>query len=56
MGECALCESCSYPEPCRKPNMKMESLSAFGINVGELCKEAGIVYSFRVDMNALDKI
>lgn len=49
-GGCVFCESCSYPEPCIKPEIKMEALSAFGIDVGELCKTAGLDYSFRDDI------
>ena len=45
-GGCVFCEQCSYPEPCAKPDVKMESLSAFGINVGKLCETAGLPYSF----------
>jgi len=45
-GGCVFCELCSYPEPCAKPDVKMESLSAFGIDVGELCEAAGLPYSF----------
>lgn len=48
-GGCVLCKSCSYPEPCRKPDLKMESLSAFGIDVFALCQKAGLEYSFRED-------
>jgi len=46
-GGCGLCESCTYPdEPCRVPDKRRGSLSAFGINVGELCEKAGMEYSF----------
>ena len=45
-GGCVFCELCVYPEPCVKPDVKMESLSAFGIDVGELCAGAGLPYSF----------
>jgi len=48
-GGCIFCEQCSYPEPCIKPDVKMESLSAFGIDVGKLCKSAGLPYSFTPD-------
>lgn len=49
-GGCVFCETCSYPKPCRKPKLKMESLSAFGVDVGALCEKAGLNYSFREDM------
>ena len=45
-GGCIFCDQCSYPEPCVKPDVKMESLSAFGIDVGKLCETAGLPYSF----------
>ena len=45
-GGCVFCEQCSYPEPCVKPDVKMESLSAFGIDVGKLCAAAGLPYAF----------
>ena len=49
-GGCIFCEQCSYPEPCIKPDVKMESLSAFGIDVGGLCAMAGLPYSFSDDI------
>jgi len=49
-GGCVFCEQCSYPEPCVKPDVKMESLSAFGIDVGKLCETAGLPYSFSPDV------
>jgi len=45
-GGCVFCEQCCYPEPCIRPDVKMESLSAFGIDVGHLCEAAGLKYSF----------
>jgi len=48
-GGCVFCEQCSYPEPCTKPDVKMESLSAFGIDVGKLCETAGLQYSFTIE-------
>lgn len=48
-GGCIFCESCAYPNPCIHPELKMESLSAYGINVGELCQQAGLPFSFRED-------
>lgn len=49
-GGCAFCDECSFPEPCVKPDVKMESLSAFGIDVGKLCESAGLPYSFSPDI------
>lgn len=48
-GGCIFCDTCQYPEPCIHPDVKMESLSAHGIDVGELSKMAGLPYSFRED-------
>ena len=48
-GGCIFCESCAYPEPCVKPDVRMNSLSAHGIDVGKLCEIAGLEYSFRPD-------
>lgn len=48
-GGCVFCETCAYPEPCVKPDMMMQSLSAFGVNVGNLCASAGLDFDFRDD-------
>ena len=48
-GGCVFCETCAYPAPCLKPNTRMNSLSAFGIDVGKLNETAGFEYSFRPD-------
>jgi len=49
-GGCPVCKSCTFPnEPCRDPERRMHSLSAYGINVGNLCKTAELEYSFRND-------
>lgn len=48
-GGCIFCDTCHYPEPCIHPDVKMESLSAFGIDVGALCAAANLPYSFRAD-------
>ncbi len=46
-GGCIVCESCTFPkEPCKEPDRRMHSLSAYGINVGDLCRQAGLGYSF----------
>jgi predicted metal-binding protein len=49
-GGCIFCEVCSYPAPCVKPDVKMESLSAFGVDVGALCARAGLPFAFRDDV------
>ena len=48
-GGCIFCKTCAYPEPCVKPDTRMNSLSAHGIDVGKLCETAGLEYSFRPD-------
>jgi len=46
-GGCNLCETCTYPgEPCRYPQKQRGSLSAFGIDVSELCSKGGLAFSF----------
>ena len=49
-GGCIFCDTCTFPKPCIKPNLRMNSLSAYGIDVGKLCGMAGFEYSFRPDM------
>ena len=47
-GGCMVCKSCTFPKrPCREPDRRMHSLSAYGINVTKLCERAGLEYSFR---------
>ena len=48
-GGCIFCEKCTYPNPCIKPQLKMNSLSAYGIDVTKLCHNEGIEFSFRPD-------
>ena len=48
-GGCVLCDDCAYPAPCAKPDARMNSLSAFGIDVAKLCDMAGLEFSFRPD-------
>jgi len=48
-GGCVFCDSCAYPDPCIKPALRMNSLSAYGIDVTKLCETAGLEYSFRPD-------
>jgi len=45
-GGCGVCESCAKKinEPCRFPEKAMPSLEAYGINVSELAKAAGMNY------------
>lgn len=48
-GGCIFCDSCAYPEPCIHPDLKMNSLSAFGIDVSKLCSDNNLEFSFRPD-------
>ena len=45
-GGCGVCETCAKRtgEPCRFPEKAMPSLEAYGINVSELAKAAGMKY------------
>ncbi len=45
-GGCGVCEVCAKKtnEPCRFPEKAMPSLEAYGINVSELAKAAGMKY------------
>jgi predicted metal-binding protein len=50
-GGCPLCKDkdgnsrCAYPDPCRFPEKKIDSMEAAGINVTELSRAAGIRYN-----------
>lgn len=48
-GGCIFCETCSYPEPCIKPSIRMHSLSAYGIDVGKLLNIANLEFAFKPD-------
>ena len=45
-GGCGVCKACAKKtgEPCRYPELAMASLEAYGINVYELAKSAGMKY------------
>lgn len=45
-GSCGICQTCAKRtgEPCRCPDLAMASLEAYGINVNELAKFAGMKY------------
>jgi len=45
-GGCTFCEACamSINAPCRNPEDALSSLEAYGINVAELAKSAGLKY------------
>lgn len=45
-GGCGVCEVCAKRtgEPCRAPELALPSLEAYGVNVNELAKSAGMKY------------
>jgi len=46
VGNCGVCQSCAKQtgEPCRFPSLALPSLEAYGVNVSELAKAAGMKY------------
>ncbi len=46
VGACGVCETCAKitEEPCRYPELATPSLEAYGVNVSELAKSAGMKY------------
>ena len=46
VGGCGVCKTCAKKtnEPCRFPEKAMPSLEAYGVNVSELAKAAGMKY------------
>jgi predicted metal-binding protein len=44
-GSCSICETCTYPEPCRFPDRKVSSIEAAGINATELSRLGGLRYN-----------
>lgn len=56
-GNCKLCKTCSFPdEPCRHPDEKVSSVSAYGVHVDEICEASGIDYQYHKDDNQLSYI
>lgn len=48
-GGCDVCPSCSYPEPCRHPDLVLPSVSAVGIDMGAYLESVGEPFEFRDD-------
>jgi predicted metal-binding protein len=44
-GACRVCETCSYPEPCRFPGKCVSSIEAAGIDVTQLSRAGNIKYN-----------
>lgn len=42
MSDCALCENCSFPNPCRFPHKARPSMQALGIDVFATVKKSGL--------------
>lgn len=47
-GPCSACSQCAKTtgEPCRFPERKASCLSAYGINVSELCRVSGLSWDY----------
>ncbi len=43
-GTCGLCETCSYPDPCRFPKYQISSMEAYGLFVSDVCKKNNVQY------------
>lgn len=48
-GGCRYCGVCSYPEPCRFPDMLVPSISAIGLDLGRYLEGLGRRLEFRDD-------
>jgi predicted metal-binding protein len=44
-GSCGACETCAYPDPCRRPEKLHIPIEACGVNVVELAKNTGFRYN-----------
>jgi predicted metal-binding protein len=45
-GACTLCETCSYPTPCRYPDQAVSSMEAYGLLVNRVCEANGLEYYY----------
>lgn len=43
---CVLCQTCSFPEPCRYPHMARPSMDAYGIDIGKTLEPLGFRHFF----------
>jgi len=48
-GGCRYCGVCSYPEPCKFPEMFMPSVSSLGLNIGNYLESLGEPFAFSDD-------
>ncbi len=45
-GACTRCKKCTYPNrPCRYPNKLFPSMEAYGLLVGQVCRDSGLAYN-----------
>ena len=42
MSDCALCEGCAWPQPCRNPKLARPAMQALGIDVYATAKKRGL--------------
>lgn len=52
-GGCKYCGECSYPDPCRFPEVKTASVSALGIDLKSYLESIGESFSFSDDCMTL---
>lgn len=45
-GNCQLCETCSYPEPCVAPDEATGSMEGLGMLVKDVCEACGLPYYY----------
>lgn len=46
-GPCRYCGVCAYPEPCRFPDMMIQSVSTLGLNLSKWFEEFGEPFEFQ---------
>ncbi len=46
-GPCLYCGQCAYPDPCRFPEMKLESVSTLGLNLKKWFESFGEKFEFK---------
>ena len=48
-GGCDICPECTYPEPCRHPDLVLPSVSIVGIDMESYLASVGERFEFRDD-------
>ena len=47
MGSCRRCARCTYPDaPCRKPDLAVPPMEAYGLMVSDVCAACGAKYGY----------